>query len=156
MDIIIKTRHESHIPTTIEKLVKTLLSKVPNEHLIGLGAIIIVDQVTFKKHRRSEALYWPKDGKELARIEIGIETIFAGMPRVFFFLPFVVKFMLANALYHEIGHHYLSFTHGTLKIKGEDFADNYRKRMIRQVFWGWRLFLLPFRSLINLLKPCTL
>jgi predicted HD phosphohydrolase len=60
--------------------------------------------------------------------------------------------MLAAVLYHEIGHHYQYFTHGVTKKTEQNFADKYKKRMLKKTFFWWRLIMLPFAPLIYLLK----
>jgi hypothetical protein len=75
------------------------------------------------------------------------------MPSIFFHLPFLAKFILAGVLYHEIGHHYhLRLTHGVTKNQREDFADEYRKKMLRRTFYWWLLLLRPLRPLIHRLR----
>jgi hypothetical protein len=86
--------------------------------------------------------------KDPSWIEIAIEEIFRGMPRPFFFLPFIPKFKLANVLFHEIGHHFQQVTHGVSKREREAFADAYRKNMLKRAFWGWRFVLYPLRPFI--------
>ena len=152
MALRIEIHFKGAIPLNIEKLVKNLLKKVPSEHLIGLDVISIVDQVTHKKNKLAGGLYWQKVGRDPALIEIAIEEIYGGMPRLCFFVPFIPKFMLANVLFHEIGHHFQQVTHGVSKQEREFFADNYKKHMLKRAFWGWRLLLYPLTPLINWLN----
>ena len=60
--------------------------------------------------------------------------------------------MLAAVLFHEIGHHYQYFTHGVSKKTEQNFANNYKKRMLKKAFFWWRLIMLPFAPLIYLLR----
>jgi hypothetical protein len=140
------------IPINIEKLIQKLLIEVPKEHLIGLDAITLVDHLTYKGNKKSSGLYWPRKGHEQAKIELAVNTIYSSMPRFVFFLPFVAKFMLAAVLYHEIGHHYQYFTHGVTRKAEQNFADKYKKRMLKKTFFWWRLVMLPLSPLVNLLN----
>lgn len=144
----IENHYKGTIPLNIEKLVINLVKKVPPEHLIGLDTISLVDKASHKENKLAGGLYWEKDGKDPSWIEIAIGEIFRGMPRLFFFLPFIPKFMLANVLFHEIGHHFQQFTHGVSKRQREAFADAYKKNMLKRTFWGWRFLLSPLRPFI--------
>jgi hypothetical protein len=136
----------------IEKFIHTLLRHVPSEHLTGLDMIVVVDQVTHKPSRKAGGIYWQKRGRRQAAIEIAVNAIYKGMPRFVLFLPFIAKFMLANVVYHEIGHHYQHFTHGVTRREREIFAEQYRKQMLRKAFLRWRLFLFPLAPLIRWLS----
>ncbi len=148
MNIRIEKHYQARIPLAIENLIRKLLVKIPKEHLVGLDAIILVDQVTHRRNQKSAGLYWQRKGQELSKIEIAVTAIYKGMPRFIFYLPFIAKFMLANVLYHEIGHHYQYSTHGIINKEGENFADKYRKQMLKKAFVLWRLLLLPMSPLV--------
>ena len=152
MSVRIEKRYQAHLPINIERMVRKLLDKVPGEHLIGLDVIIIVDTVSHRRDKKSEGLYWPKKGQEQAKIEIAVDAIYKGMPRIVFYLPFVAELMLASVIYHEVGHHYQYQTHGITKREREDFAEKYKKQMLKKAFFWWRAFSLPFSPLVNWLK----
>jgi hypothetical protein len=140
------------MPFNIEKVVEKLLSKVPKEHLIGLETIFIVDKIRYKKGNNINGLYWPKDDRRAAFIEIAVKDIYKDIPKFILYLPFIKDFMMADVLYHEIGHHYQNYKHGISKNTREKFADNYKTYMLRREFRIWLLFMLPFKSLIRLLS----
>ncbi len=152
MNIRIEKHYQARIPLAIENLIRKLLLKIPKEHLVGLGAIILVDQVTHKRNQKATGLYWQRKGKELAKIELAVPAIYKGMPKFIFYLPFIAKFILANVFFHEIGHHYQHSTHGITNKEGENFADKYRKQMVKKAFFFWRLLLLPISPLVHWLK----
>jgi hypothetical protein len=152
LSIKIENQYKEGVPINIEKTVNNLLIKVPKEQLVGLDTIVIVNKVTHKRGRKADGLYWPKIGSESARIEIAIGEIYKGMPRFVFFLPFIAKFMLADVLFHEIGHHYQSFTHNLKKEEWENFATKYKKKMLKKTFLWWRLLLLPLSPLVHWLN----
>lgn len=152
MDVRVEHRYQARLPFDVERSAHNLLKAVPQEHLLGLGSVILVDQLSHKRSHRSEGLYWHKRGHEPAKIEIAIGTIYKGMPRIIFYLPFIAKFMLANVLFHEVGHHYQQQIHGVTKKVEESFAGKYRKQMLTRAFPLWRLLLLPLSPLVFLLR----
>ncbi|MCE5312095.1 MAG: hypothetical protein LLF86_02970 [Nitrospiraceae bacterium] len=138
----IEKHYQKQIPINVETLIRKLLSKVPKEHLIGLGSIILVDHVSHRRNIKSDGLYWPSSGQDSARIEIALGTLYKGMPRIVFYLPFITKFMLAGVLYHEIGHHYQQqLTYRVSKKGQEPFAQNYKKKMLKKAFFWWMILL---------------
>jgi len=156
MSIRVENLCQARIPFNIESAVRTLLLEVPPQHLLGLDAIIIVDRVRDKKNRQAGGIYRPKERRhQPAVIEIAVSAIYGGMPRIFFFLPFIAKFMLANVLFHEIGHHYQRFTHGVTKAAREDFAEMYKRQKLGKAFFWWQLLLSPLTPLIRWLSRVT-
>ena len=89
-----------------DKMILKLLDIVPKEHLIGIEKIVIVDEIKLKKGRKAAGAYKRKNGRDSAMVELSVKSIYKGMPRILFLLPFVAKFSLADVLFHEIGHHY--------------------------------------------------
>jgi hypothetical protein len=138
----------------VDNKIRQILSVVPKEHLIGIEKIIVVDEIKTKKGKtEAAATYNRKDGRELASIEISIDAVYHGMPKTFFMLPFIAKFSLASALYHEIGHHYhYSYKHGINKQNKEAFAEKYSSEMLKKAFWGWLIILRPFSPIIRYLS----
>jgi hypothetical protein len=140
----------------IAKTIRKLISMVPKDHLIGLKSIIVVDTFSSKHQKNASALYWRKNGLDLAFIEISISNLYYGMPSFLFYVPFVAKFMLASALFHEIGHHFHHvFKHGIDKRKKEQSANNYKKEMLKRAFWRWKIIFFPIAPLLKYLlkKP---
>jgi hypothetical protein len=148
MDIRIEKYYQMKIPVDMANMVHKLLKSIPQEHLIGLSAIILTDQLSQNKH--AEGLYWPKKEREPAKIGMALGMIYKGVPNFVFYLPFITKFMLASVLYHEIGHHYQRHVHGVKKKEQESFAEQYKKQMIKQTFSYLRPFLLPISPLVSL------
>ena len=154
MTVKIENRLSKKVPLfNIERRIKDLIKVVPQGHLIGLRKIIIVDTLLDKQAKNALAIYRKKNNNDLASIEISFNSLFQGMPKVLFWVPFVAKFTLAAALYHEIGHHYhYSFKHGINKKKKENFADNYEKEMLKKAFWLWRVLLFPIAPIVKYLS----
>lgn len=136
----------------VEKEVNKLLSFIPPEHLMGLERIVLLDEIWANKGHRLAGTYKMKQGLQGPAIEISINSTFRGMPHIFFCLPFVARFTLADILYHEIGHHYHSaHTHGVNKKRKEQFAEDYGKIMLRRAVFFWTFFLRPLSPVLRYL-----
>lgn len=140
------------IPLNFERIVAELLKVVPNEHLIGLESISIIDKFTLKKDKDNLGLYWPKYGLEKARIEIAVEYLYNfKKPYMLRYFPVPGKIYLAGVLFHEIGHHYRYFTYGVSKKDNEQFADQYANEMLPKPFYYFPFFMKPYKIIANLL-----
>ena len=140
------------IPLNFERIVAELLKVVPNEHLIGLESISIIDKFTLKKDKGNLGLYWPKYGLEKARIEIAVEYLYNfKKPYMLRYFPVPGKIYLAGVLFHEIGHHYRYFTYGVSKKDNEQFADQYANEMLPKPFYYFPFFMKPYKIIANLL-----
>ncbi len=135
--------YKGNCPRNIEKMIKKLLCSVPEENLIGLHSIVIVNKSAQKSHKDAAGLYIPKYKEELPRIEIAVANTFLGLKRRYFFFPFIPKFILARVLYHEIGHHY-QFTHVRMKKEYyEDYAKKFCAKMLKKELFWWMLIFRP-------------
>jgi hypothetical protein len=139
------------LPINPTKIIKKLLKHIPNEHLIGLDSITLMDNLKYKKHakyKEAAGLYYSKYKTRPAYIEISIEHLCSYDPYVLRLIPFLGEKYLAEVLFHEIGHHYRHRTHGITKRENEDFADEYSKKytriFTRKVVYPWRYVLKPF------------
>ena len=140
------------IPLNFERIVVELLKVVPNEHLLGLGSISIIDKFTLKKDKGTLGKYWQKYGLEKARIEIAVEYLYnLKKPYMLRYFPVPGKIYLSAVLYHEIGHHYVHFTHGVSEKDDEKFADQYRDKMFRKAFYYFPFFMKPYKIIATLL-----
>lgn len=134
----------------LKRRVVKLLRVVPKEHLLGLEKIVLAESILLKKSKDLGGLYNKKKDREPCSIELSVNSLFRGMPKILHLLPFVSTFVLATALYHEIGHHYhTKFTHGISKREREDFANRYSKEMMKKRFRWWLFFLSPFSPIIK-------
>ena len=135
--------YKGNCPRNIEKMIKKLLRDVPEENMVGLYSIVIVNKSAQKKSTDARGLYIPQYKNELPRIELAVDNIFFKMKRIFFFFPFIPKYALANVLYHEIGHHYQSKHVRMKKEYQEDYAKKFCKKMLKKEFFWWIFFLRP-------------
>ena len=151
MDIRIDDQLQSSIRGfNIQKAVTKLLRIVPKEHLMGIDKIVIAGQM---KKREVSGTYRKGGGSEATVIEISFKSVYKKMPKFLFRFPFIPKFMLADALYHEIGHHFeRNLSHGIKKREREKYADDYGKKMLKKAFFGWLILLYPLKPLVNYLN----
>ncbi len=137
----------------IEKNLKRYLKTVPDEHLVGLERITVIDRIEDKKNKEAGGLYRERCLLQSATIEIALDTVYKGMPKFLYYVPFISKFILAGVLYHEIGHHYQKrLSHGIRKSEQEKFAREYEIKMLKRAFWWWLILLLPFKPLVMFLR----
>lgn len=137
----------------LARRVKTLIRIVPKEHLMGLDQIVLVDVISSKKSKNMGGLYRKKQDREPCSIELSVDSIYRGMPKLLHAVPFAASFVLASTLYHEIGHHYQTrLTHGIGRRESEDFAEKYSKEMMKKRFRWWLLCLSPLSFVIKYLR----
>lgn len=148
MKIINKCSKKS--PVNIESKIRKLLRVIPEEDLVGLDSIIILNEPP-NKHKNVRGLYWQKHKLQPARVEIYINNIYGEYGFRKILLPFGGSLLLANVLFHELGHHCRYRSHGVPKAEKEKFAEQYRKKYIQKAFHNyWRFYLKPLKPIINL------
>ncbi|MGV7222683.1 MAG: hypothetical protein ACQ9MH_14290 [Nitrospinales bacterium] len=146
--IRIINEYKKFFPLNIEKVIRELLGHIPAKHTIGLSEIIVKD-IFYKDYENCNGLYYAKTKKgRPAKIELAIETIYWPRPFVYALIPFVRKYLIANTLYHEIGHHRMRMDHGIPKKEKENYADNYSKKYIVKAFFKTLYFLRQLKELI--------
>jgi len=154
--IKIINKYKGKMAVNFEKKILKLLKFVPKKDLIGINEIIITNKAYERKYHLAGGLYIYKRDLNRASIEICIDVIFRQFPKILFYFPFISTFLLANILYHEIGHHCERITHNNKKKDSEEFADLYRKKIIHKAFKLWGYLIFPifkiFKTLIKLKK----
>lgn len=155
MTVRILERHQVKLAINVRDLTVELLSAVPEEDLAGLNEIVLVDEIPDRRYRGRYGMYLPRTGKDKATILIAVDRLLGSLPRVLLLVPFVRKFVLANTLYHEVGHHYCSTFPNIRASERERLADRYRKKMVKRKFSSWRIALQPLRPLVRLLLYLT-
>ncbi len=144
--------YKGDCPLDLEKMIRKLLRVVPEENLIGLHSIVIVNTSAQKTHKEAAGLYIPKSKNEMARIEIAVDNVYFGLKRKYFHFPFIPKFILARVLYHEIGHHY-QFKHLRMKkTYQENYAKKFSAKMLNKEMFFWMLFLRPIFKVYGHMK----
>jgi hypothetical protein len=155
-------------PSYVRKTVEALVRSVPEKHLVGLGSIVLTTTTasnrSFRrkkvKHRgqmmrRVEAngSYQPAWPGHSAFIRLYVNNILAPYPPAASRASLISKLLLANTLFHEIGHH-IHLTKTPEFRQREDVADEWANRLTRQYF-GRRYWLVVqlTRLIVRLYKP---
>lgn len=121
------------LPINLEKTVGKLLNKIPQEHLRGIDRVIIID-FPVRNNIAASLRSGHKHAFYFSEIELNLSNIFWSNSFFVFFIPVVPSFIIANALYHEIGHNYHRLAPNTNKIPDEDFAEMYKNTFINKAF----------------------
>lgn len=145
----VRSFYQGKYPRRVIKTVEALIHKVPSQYLTGLDEVVIVGRSAYRKKHEALGIYVPAAGSEQPRIELAIENIFAGVPRIVFYLPFIDRFLLARVLYHEIGHHHQFINPRRKKERIETHAEDFTREMLLKTF---RFRILLLTSLIKIRK----
>jgi hypothetical protein len=142
-------RCSQKVPINLEKEITSLLCFVPEEDLIGLDSITLIDKFPQKWHKKTVGKYLEKHKSIPARIEIASWELFDYQPYIFGLTPFIGKLMIALNLYLEIGHHcgYTALGKSKKEIKG--FAKHYRLKKMKLAFPFFFKVIKPFIPLVS-------
>jgi hypothetical protein len=115
----------------IDRIIRKSLKYCKPEHLIGLEKIVIVKE--FKGHQKNALGYYnQKHNRKNASIYLAFYKIYEGAPRWVFYFPILFFTSMRLVLYHEIGHHcHYTLKHGVAKPKREEFAEQYKRRTMK-------------------------
>lgn len=149
MSVKVLTVHQMHFPRDLSKMAVDVLSRVPEKYTAGLNSVLLIDRITRRNCEDATGMYVPGWQREAPHIEIAVATLYRDMPQILFFVPFVAKFWLAQAIYHEIGHHYQTLGHMVKRGPARELlADTFSRKLWRQSFKTQWLFLQPTVPLI--------
>jgi len=119
----------------IDSSIDKILKYVPISDTKGISKIIITDlpkKENSSNNNKTLAAYMRKYNNEFARIEVYLKNLYAHIQSNESFnlmLP-IQEFGLANALFHEFGHHFrIIKSHGIPKGKSEKFATQYSEKL---------------------------
>ncbi len=152
MNVIIKNNYVGKLPINIEKRLRKLLKGVPNDYLVGLKMIIVLNTIAHRNNKNANGLYIPGSKTEPPRIEIALDTLFDNFPKYFMLMPFFVNYFIAEVLYHEVGHHYHIEKCRLKKKKWEEFAESIADELLKKNFFVWKILLCPLFLFIPILK----
>jgi hypothetical protein len=157
---IVEQYFEYSPPVRVYGSVRLLLRGVPEEYLSGLH------KVTLTNSARQRRLYRGKRWADNRRfrvansrgfyrngqIELSIDQILLEYPELFLLFPPFKNFLIAQTLYHEIGHHIHKLQSPGFR-NGEEFADEWRDKLLR-VFLRRYWYLAPvFRICFTVARP---
>ena len=107
-------------PVNAEKAIRRMIDLTQPEYLAGLRTVVLCNAAGLnherrrsKTRRRGETvairdcggLYHPKWKGEPAWIEIFVDNVLDGWPRLFVAIPPARDLLLGRVLFHELGHH---------------------------------------------------
>lgn len=141
-------------PRWFRRRVERLLAPLEVGHTNGLAAIVLTNGAVadnrksrrpMRRRRKGLAIgrYHPASRGRQPWIELIVDRIVGQMPHLVQLVPFVQDLIVANVLYHEIGHH-LHETVGSAARGGEASAEAWRKRLFRLYFRNRHRYLRPF------------
>lgn len=162
--VIITESYKDYIPPiNAAAVIRELLRYVPPKCLIGLERIVLTNTFDLPRRRRRSktwarkrkvkvveacGLYHSKSDDQPAWIEILVDNLWQYEIRVCRMIPFLKHVVLADVLYHELGHH----IHHTLRPEHqerENVADEWSARLgahfVRKKYW----YLRPLLHLIS-------
>jgi hypothetical protein len=154
-------------PFNVSHSVTRLLASVPAEYLIGLGEIVLTSTECLPRSRRRSVtksrgrkvrivtvrgLYhaaW--QGKD-ARIEIFVDNSLDGMSRTWWLkLPLLREIVIADVLFHEIGHH-IHATRRPEHREKEDVAEYWKYKLEARFFRKEYWWLVPFVTWLRVFR----
>ncbi len=125
-------------PVDLAEEARGLLRLVPPEHLVGISRITVSGSRPLDEMAGEEVLgqYFEAYDGEPAFIMIYPQEMAREVPFLLRPFPVVWRVLLAETLFHEVGHHYQRFTHGIRKPAQENHAESYGLRHARAAFPG--------------------
>ena len=153
----------------LKKSTELILRHVPPQILHGISTILLreagnLSRMEFERLGRTRSrrrsgnsllgAYFPATRSQAAHIEIFVDQIVKGWPRILLKIPIIRNVILSEVVFHEIGHH-AEFKRRHFREK-EQRAIQWSKRLRRQFLREHYGYLKPFRwvlkSIIAILK----
>lgn len=111
----VKIEDDSRVWLRFDKVhfVRRLLETLPASDLVGLERVVLSDHVTSNRGLRRKAalgVYKRASRDGPAAIELALEDALRGAGPCVRLLPLVPKLLIADALFHEVAHHWLATT----------------------------------------------
>lgn len=146
-------------PVRLYGTLEVLLRYVPEEHLEGLRTITLTNSDYMRKAMKGKYTQEKRRFRAAdCRGMYGGREIWLIVDQVcddelFMIIPPVRTFFLGEVLYHEIGHHIHAMQQPGFRKEKEEFADEWRDRLmetfLRQRYWYLRGILKLFAPLIR-------
>jgi len=147
-------------PFDAQNVVRKLLEPIPDKYLRGLDCIVLTSESSLSRKDRVGKV-WARKRKfdksqvrgryhsawqgRLPWIEIRVDKTIEGWgkaPSWLWHLPILPSLCIGEVLYHELGHHIHDCVHPEYREK-EDVADNWRKKLMANLFRKKYWYLLP-------------
>ncbi len=130
-------------------IVRDLLRALPPEHTAGLDYVTISGDPPLEDDDDVLGQYYDRFETEAPGIVLYLATMRHEVPAPLRRFAITWKVLIAQTLYHEVGHHYQHFTHGIARDRQEDHAESYGDRWSRAAFPGAYAWIDRFERLRN-------
>ena len=150
-------------PSWVHKSVTRLIEGVPDKYLAGLQSVTLtnVDGLNHSRRRQKtisrkrkvavrecRGLYHYKWQGKPAYIELFVDQIIHRWPLIILKVPLFQDLLLADVLYHELGHH-IHKTTAPENREREDVAEDWQKKLGRDYFRQKYKWIKPFRIILK-------
>ena len=147
---IVEEYFEYAPPINVDRSVRQLLAVVPDKYLSGLHKVTLTNSSRMRKVRGKlrvgKQRVRPADCNGLygdGQIKLLIDQILCEVPELFLLWPPLKKFLIAQTLYHEVGHHIHKLESPGYRSNHEAFADEWRDKLM-PLFLRRYSYLAPF------------
>jgi hypothetical protein len=151
-------------PITIHRTIDKLLGAMPARYLSGLQSIVLTDSASIGHgktsrvggrkldRKRCQGFYHGGTRDRLAWIEITVDNVIQKYPPRVMKVAFIREIVLADTLYHEIGHHLIARVGSGVRNESRA-ADEWSRHLSRYYFRKHHPYLMLLaRPLVFLLR----
>ena len=155
-------RYENYKPPVeVYRSVRLLLRYVPDQYLLGIYEVTLTDSEAVRQQIRGKISsekrrFRPADCNGLyskGRILLLIDQIFSNYSESCLLLPQFKTLVIGKTLYHEIGHHIHTIEKPGYRSNKEEFADEWKDRLMRafvtQRYWYLRPLVKAYFALVR-------
>lgn len=166
---VIENYRDFEPPPQLRPQIERLLQAVPRKYLAGLKTVLLTNRsaltreqrrqkVTGRKGRYSLAdargAYYQATDSRSAYVLLMVDNMLSAWPVGILRIPYLGPLVLAETLYHEIGHH-IHAVHEPIHDGKENVAERWQHRLkrgfIRRRYWYLRPLLYPAEKLAGIL-----
>jgi hypothetical protein len=166
---VIKQYSDRFSGLDLETSTELILGHVPPQMLHGISTILLretsnlsrkeLDRLGRTRARRPSGksllgAYFPATRAQAAHIELFVDQILDGWPKILLQIPILRNFLLSEVIFHEVGHH-AEFKKNNFREKERlaiQWSKRLRRRFIRQRYGYLRPFRWVLMSFIAILK----
>jgi hypothetical protein len=151
--------YRSYTPNVdVVRIVQSLMQRVPAQFLRSLRQVTLTNIGAGPRHERRRrvrsrglkrhatdalAVYHKASRSGAAEIEIFVDQVLDGIPRVVQLIPPIRDLLFARTLYHELGHH-IHYTSHPQRGEPEDIADEWARKFIASFVRAKYWYAIPF------------
>ena len=158
---IVAQYHNYSPPVEVYRSVRLLLKYVPDEYLVGLKLIVLTNSQEVRSQIRGKIVsekdrIRPGDCAGLyskGRVLLLLDQILGQYPEGFLLIPPFKTYVIAEILYHEIGHHIHRLEEPGYRMNKEAIADEWKEKLLQtfliQRYWYFAKLVQNLRPIIN-------